>query len=194
MLRKYGVCADLPIDESLINDTQIARTLEKALKPHPVVMNGNDQAQEAEALSKIIQCEHQSDRATLVIALLKRVVRTWPPHGCQSGLTRRPPLLAALEAHDTFSEGDEWDNMFDSLIEHAWVPCSRSAMLACLPGSSRSRSRWRRASPSPTPSTSHVRGCKSARPSLDDRTGNASCQRASNFRQVQSQGAQKSSF
>ena len=133
MLREYKVCAYLSIDKSLNNDDQIARALEKALKPAPKKMNGDDEAQEAEVLSKIIQCEHQSSRAILVTALLKRGVRTWPPHGCQVGFTRRPPLLAALEAHGTFSEEDEWDIMFDSLIQYGgnmdehWGPLRVSA-------------------------------------------------------------------
>jgi hypothetical protein len=118
VLRMYGVVADLPINDSLINDVDLVRALKKALMPGPKIMNGNDQAQEAEALTKIITCEHQMSRAALVIALLKRGVRTWPPHGCQVGFTLLPPLLAALEAHGTFSEEDEWDNMFDSLAEH----------------------------------------------------------------------------
>ena len=133
VLHKYEVCVDLSIHDSLTHDLQILRTLEKALKPSPKVMNGDDQAQEAEALSKIISCEHQSSRAALVTALLQRGVRTWPPHGCHFDLTRRPPLLAALEAHGTFSKEEEWDNMFDSLIQYGghmdedWGPLRVSA-------------------------------------------------------------------
>lgn len=118
VLNKYKVCANLAIYKDLNTDKKIVDALEKALMPAPIVMNGNDQAQEAEALTKIITCELQMSRAALVIALLKRGVRTWPPHGCQVGFTLLPPLLAALEAHGTFSEEDEWDNMFDSLAEH----------------------------------------------------------------------------
>ena len=133
VLREYKVCAFLSIDKSLNKDNQIVRALEKALKPAPKILNGNDQAQEAEALSKIITCEHQASRAILVNALLKRGVRTWPPHGCQVGFSGRPPLLAALEAHGTFSEEDEWDSLFDSLIEYGehmdeeWGPLRVSA-------------------------------------------------------------------
>jgi hypothetical protein len=134
VLNKYKICANLSIAEELINDEDIVRALEKALKPHPKVMDGDDEAQEAEALSKIITCAHQSSRAILVIALLKRGVRSWPPPGCRFDLTRRPPLLAALEAYATFSEEEEeeWDKMFDSLAEEgdldeAWGPLRVSA-------------------------------------------------------------------
>ena len=133
VLRKYMVCADLSIHESLMLDKKIVCALEKALMPAPIVMNANDQAQEAEALSKIITCEHQASRAILVNALLKRGVRTWPPHGCQVGFSGRPPLLAALEAHGTFGAQDEWDSLFDSLIEYGehmdeeWGPLRVSA-------------------------------------------------------------------
>ena len=133
VLRKYMVCADLSIHESLMLDKKIVCALEKALMPAPIVMNGNDQAQEAEALSKIITCEHQASRATLVNALLKRGVRSWPPPGCHFDLTRNPPLLAALEAFDTFGAQDEWDSLFDSLIEYGehmdeeWGPLRVSA-------------------------------------------------------------------
>ena len=127
VLNKYKVCANLSIDKELINDEDIVRALEKALKPHPKVMDGDDEALEAEALSKIITCKDQASRATLVTELLKRGVRSWPPPGCLFDLSRRPPLLAALEAHGTFSEEDEWDKMFDSLAEEgdmdeAWGP------------------------------------------------------------------------
>lgn len=119
VLRKYKVCAYLAIYKDLNTDRQIAHAIEKALKPAPKILNGEDQAQEAEALTKIITCAHQSSRAILVTALLKRGVRTWPPHGCQVGFTLRPPILAALEAYATFStEEEEWDKMFDSLIQY----------------------------------------------------------------------------
>ena len=127
VLRKYMVCADLSIHNSLTNDPQIVLAIEKALKPRPKKMDGDDEAQEAEALSKIISCEHQARRATLVTELLARGVRSWPPPGCQFDLNRRPPLLAALEAHGTFRKEAEWDNMFDSLaaegdMDEAWGP------------------------------------------------------------------------
>jgi hypothetical protein len=133
VLNKYKICANLSIAEELINDEDIVRALEKALKPHPKVMDGDDEAQEAEALSKIITCKDQASRATLVTELLKRGVRSWPPPGCRFDLTRRPPLLAALEAYATFSEEEEeWDKMFDSLAEEgdmdeAWGPLRVSA-------------------------------------------------------------------
>jgi hypothetical protein len=134
VLNKYKVCAYLAINKDLNTDRRIAHAIEKALKPAPKILNGDDEAQEAEALTKIITCEHQSSRAILVTALLKRGVRTWPPHGCQVGFTLRPPILAALEAYATFSEEEEeWDKMFDSLIQYGgnmdtdWGPLRVSA-------------------------------------------------------------------
>ena len=117
LLHSLSVGRGVPIDNSLKNHLTLVRALEYALRPNPKVEDGNDQAAGAAALSVIIGCARQEKRAQLVIELLAHGLRTWPLSGCVFDLALRPPLLAALEAYDTFEDHAEWHKMFDALAE-----------------------------------------------------------------------------
>ena len=117
LLGEYDVCVDLAIDASLQHDPILVRALEMTLLPHPKVMNGDNQTDESEALSKIITCASQKSRGWLVTELLRRGMRTWPAPGCVFDPTILPPLLAALKAYKTFTNKEEWQLMFEDLAQ-----------------------------------------------------------------------------
>jgi hypothetical protein len=117
MLNELGL-GGVPIHESLQHNTTIVRALTMAAKPKPKVQDGNDDAAGAAALSLIIGCALQESRAQLVIGLLDRGVHTWPLVGCEfDHSSLRPPLLAALEAYETFADKAEWHKMFHALAD-----------------------------------------------------------------------------
>jgi hypothetical protein len=118
LLCKLGVGSGVPIDDSLRDHPTLVRALTMAAKPKPKVQDGNDHAAGAAALSLIIGCDLQESRAQLVIGLLARGVRTWPLVGCEfDHSSLRPPLLAALEAYETFADKAEWHKMFHALAD-----------------------------------------------------------------------------
>ena len=118
LLRKLGVGSGVPIDDSLKDHPTLVRALTMAAKPKPKVEDGNDDAAGAAALSLIIGCDRQESRAQLVIGLLDRGVCTWPLVGCEfDHSSLRPPLLAALEAYETFADKAEWHKMFHALAD-----------------------------------------------------------------------------
>ena len=106
------------VTEVLKCDETFAAALTKAAQPKPQLKNGNDAVRESEALSKIIKCEQQASRGQLVKFLLRKGFSSWPPPGCSFSLDIVPPLLAAIEAYDTYRDKDEWQEMFDCLLEN----------------------------------------------------------------------------
>ena len=116
LLRNLGVGSGVPIDDSLKDHPTLVRALTMAAKPKPKVQDGNDHAAGAAALSLIIGCALQESRAQLVNWLLEHGLRTWPLVGCEfDHSSLRPPLLAALEAYETFADKAEWLKMFHAL-------------------------------------------------------------------------------
>ena len=107
---------DLKIAPELEQHRVIACALEKALETKPRKKDGNASAADAEALSRIIGCMEQKGRGRLVEGLLRCGFDSWPPAGCVFDLRVKPPLLAAIEAFETFDKV-EWQATFEALVE-----------------------------------------------------------------------------
>ena len=116
LMRRLGA-PRVEVSDVLKLDEGIAAALVGAAQPKPRVKNGNDAVLESEALSKMIACEQQASRGELVKFFLGIGFCSWPPPGCAFSTDILPPLLAAIEGYDTYRDEDEWEGIFELLLE-----------------------------------------------------------------------------